>query len=135
MSNCVIPFSIAAPADCCGVGARASPVRPTAETHPRKWLQIKAGYRTIKMIEVPSADPRDVKMALSVAQAVADVGSDYSFIRVHGAGLAVFTSKSINYEALGHAGFCRLNSEIDAVIVAETGHDPETLLQAHRRAA
>jgi len=56
---------------------------------------------------VSTRSVREIKNALAVAQAVAD---PYTFIRPHGGALAVFTSKSIRYETLGHAAFNRLNT-------------------------
>jgi hypothetical protein len=110
---------------------------PDDPTHLRKLLQIKAGYRNVTLIEVPGDNPtpKDIKQALAVAEAVAEVADPYIFIRLHGGALAVFTSKSINYDTLTAAPFIKLSNAVDEVIVTETGFDPETLLREHRRAA
>lgn len=109
--------------------------QPEDETHLRKWLQVKAGYKTVTTVEVPSADPAITKLVMLATESIIKAAGGYAFIRPHGDGLAVFTSRSIKVHALSGKEFTRLNDAVAEVIANETGHDPEQLLRETERAA
>ena len=111
------------------------------ETHPeqfpnktalRKWLQMKAKHyttRTLDLYGIPASKARPL------LQAYLDSSDPYSEARVLGNNLVIFSPASINYDTLGHADFCALNDEVDAVIREETGLDPVRVLLETERAA
>ena len=102
------------------------------ETALRKWLQMKAGHfttTTVALYGIPLSKAR------LIVQSALDGAEPYSEAVVQAGHLIVMTPKSINFDSLGHKAFCRLNDEIDAVIFAETGFDPEQVLKGTERAA
>jgi hypothetical protein len=99
----------------------------------RKWVQMKAGYRevgaTIPLVGISK------ERAKLLAEAAIRAAGSYAVPILHGDTLVIFRPKSIAFSKLGHKDFCRLNDEVDSVIKAETGLDPEQLLREYARAA
>ena len=53
----------------------------------------------------------------------------------HGGDIVIVVPKSIKFSRMRHLDFCALNDAVSDVIRAETGMDPETVLNEHERAA
>ena len=103
------------------------------KTECRKYLQMKSGHREIGA-RIPLVGVNRQKALLIVEAAIRGAGS-YAVPVVHGDSLVVWKPKSIAFAKLGHEAFCTLNNEVEAVIRAETGLDPEQLLTEHANAA
>jgi len=103
------------------------------ETEMRKWLQMKAGYRDIGAKIPLTGIPKAKAMFLAEA-AIRGAGS-YAMPIIHGDTLVVFVPRSIAFHKMAHSDFCKLNNEIDEVITAETGLDPDQCLAEHRAMA
>jgi hypothetical protein len=98
----------------------------------RKWLQMKAGHREIAArITLANLDKAE---AMFIAAGVI-MGTSYAVPVLHGDTLVIFKPKSIAFGTLSQEAFCKLNDEIDAVILAETGLDAAQLLKEHEAAA
>lgn len=97
------------------------------ETEFRKWLQMKAGYREIGA-RIPLAGMKPDKAMFLAEAAIRGAGS-YAMPIIHGSTLVVFVPKSIAFHKLGHAEFCGLSREIEEVISAESGLDPQRCLE------
>ena len=97
------------------------------ETELRKWLQMKAGHQEIGA-SIPLVGVSKDK-AMFIAEAAIRAAGSYALPYMHGATLIVYVPKSIAFHKLDHATFCKLNNEIDAVIIAETGLDPQRCLE------
>lgn len=102
--------------------------QPKSEDHLRKWLQCKAGHRTVVEVEVPDVDEkalRVVKIAVAAAMAAT---KDYAWVVVQGGHISVVASRSINFDTLPHREFDALSRTVEDIIRAETGLEPEQLL-------
>jgi hypothetical protein len=103
------------------------------EKECRKWLQMKAGHREITArIPVIGVDREKVRI---IAEAAIRAAGAYAIPVVHGTDLIVFKPESIAFHKLSHLAFCALNDAVDEVIRAETGLDPNQLLQEQETAA
>jgi len=99
----------------------------------RKFLQMKAGYREIAA-QIPLVGlPREKALVL-VEASIRGAGS-YAVPVLHGDTMVIFKPKSIAFSKLPHIAFCALNNAVDEVIRAETGLDPDQLLNETARAA
>lgn len=99
----------------------------------RAWLQMKAGHREIGA-QIPLTGISKERAMLVVEAAIRGVGS-YAMPVIHGDTLVIFKPKSIRFASLSHQAFCALNSDIDAIIEAETGIHPDKLLKETEQAA
>lgn len=110
---------------------------PDNAEHLRKWLLCKAGYRDVTTIPVDYAEdqPAMLKLVLLTVEGAVKAADGYAFIRPHGYGLAVFKAKSIAWDKIGQKEFNAVRDAVEAVIKAELGIDPETLLKETERAA
>ena len=102
------------------------------ETSLRKWLQMKAGHFTSKAIDLYGIPEKKAQL---IVQAALEAAAPYSEAVLQGRSLVIMSPKSIYYDTLGHKEFCRLNDEVDGIIKAETGLDPEAVLRETERAA
>jgi hypothetical protein len=98
----------------------------------RKWLQMKAGHCTSKAVDLYGIPEKKARLIVEATLAAA---APYSESRVMGRNLVIFTPLSINYDTLGHKDFCDLNNAVDEIIWAETGLNPDQLLQEQGKAA
>lgn len=92
----------------------------------RSWLQMKAGHREVGA-HIPISG-MSKERALLLAEAAIRAANSFAWPVIHGDTLVVFRPKSISFAKLYHANFCRLASDVEAVILKETGLDPERLL-------
>src|SRR3990167_9185933 len=99
----------------------------------RKFLQMKAGYYEIGA-RIPLVGVSKEK-AMFIAEAAIRAAGSYAMPHMHGATLVVFVPKSIAFHKLAHKDFCKLNNDIDEIIRAETGLDPDECLREHEAAA
>ena len=147
---------------CCGATIRAdSPARSVPqlrryfamiaavfhhwpETHPRQfedsealryWLQAKAGpaWRTVTA-RIPVTGMNRTR-ALMLCEAALAAGGSRAIPVEHGRDIVIVVPKSIKFSRMRHLDFCALNDAVSDVIRAETGMDPETVLNEHERAA
>lgn len=102
------------------------------ETALRKWVQMKAKHYTTRSLDLYGIPASKARLLL---QGYLDNAEPYSEARVLGNSLVIFSPASINYDTLGHADFCALNDEVDAVIREETGLEPDQVLRETERAA
>ena len=70
-----------------------------------------------------------------LAEAAIRAAGSYAIPVIHGDTLVVLKPKSISFRSLGHAAFCKLNDEVDAVILAETGMEAGQVLRETEKAA
>lgn len=97
----------------------------------RKWLQMKAGYREIGA-KVPLAGIRKEK-ALLLAEAAIRAAGSYAVSKIHGDILVVFRPRSIAFNKLSHADFCKLNNAVEEIIIAEAGRSGDEFLDEYRK--
>jgi hypothetical protein len=111
--------------------------QPADETHLRKWLLIKAGFKEVVLIPVEFAEdqPAMLKLVSLTVEAAITAADGYAFIRPHGAAIAVFKAKSIKFDTLDQRGFHDVRTKVEEVIEAETGMKPDDILQATEEAA
>lgn len=108
--------------------------RPHDSHHLRKWLQCAAGHMTIHHVEIPEG--ASAAVVAGACRSVMEIAGGYAFVQVDGdRALNVVIPKSIDYRRLSHRDACRLFQEVEDVIKAEIGIDPEALLKEHERAA
>ncbi len=106
--------------------------QPDNEEHLRAWLLVKAKHRTIKTFHLP-ADASDSAALIPVV--IATMLGKHSWAWSKGTDLFVCVPESIAFDKIGHNAFCALNDDVDAVIRAETGLDPDRLLKEAEAAA
>lgn len=102
--------------------------RPDSEEHLRKWLQCSAGYRNIVEVEVPDTDAKTLAIVKTAIAAAMAATKDHAWVDTRGGRVSVIASKSIRYDTLAHSDFDMLCREVEDIIRAETGLDPEQLL-------
>lgn len=103
--------------------------QPDNPEHLRKWLQVKAGYRTVQEIEVSRSDPRAMQIVESTLRAAMKATGDYAWTVVHGKRLYVIASRSIAFDKMSHGEFCTLNNMVQEVIEHETGIKIDQLME------
>lgn len=106
--------------------------QPDNEEHLRAWLLVKAKHRTIKTFHLP-ADASDSAALIPVV--IATMLGKHAWAWSKGTDLFVCVPESIAFDKIGHNAFCVLNDDVDAVIRAETGLDPDKLLKEAEAAA
>ena len=84
----------------------------------RVFLQMKAGHYETTRIDLGDADPN---MAVVMAQAAMKAAGTHARARVVGTELVIFKPKSIAFSKLSQHEFSKISSEVEAVILAETG--------------
>lgn len=111
--------------------------QPDNEEHLRKWLLCKAGYRDVTMIPCEFAEdqPGVLKLAMLAVEAALKASGTYSFVRPHGAGLAVFSAKSIAWDKLSQHEFHEIRDAVTAVIEDQTGMKADVILKNTEEAA
>jgi hypothetical protein len=95
--------------------------QPDNAEHLRKWLQVKAGYRTVQEIDVTRSDPRSMQIIESTLRAAMKATGDYAWTVVHGKRLYVVASRSIAFDKIPHGEFSTLNNKVQEVIESEAG--------------
>jgi hypothetical protein len=103
--------------------------QPDSAEHLRKWLQVKAGYRTVQEIDVRRTDNQSRKIIESTLSAAMKATGDYAWTVVHGSRLYVVASRSIAFDKISHGEFCTLNNMVQEVIESETGIKVDQLLE------
>lgn len=111
--------------------------QPDSAEHLRAWLLCKAGYRDVTSIPVEFAEdqPALLRLVALAAEGAVKAAKGYAFIRPHGAGLAVFSAKSIAWDKLKQSQFHEIRDAVEHVIEAETGLKPDDLLRETEAAA
>lgn len=108
--------------------------RPHDSHHLRKWLQCAAGHMTLHHVEI--AEGASAAAVAGACRAVMEIAGGYAFVQTDGdRALNVIIPKSIDYRRLSHRDACRLFQEVEDVIRAEIGLDPEALLKQTEAAA
>lgn len=102
--------------------------RPDSEDHLRKWLQCKAGHRTLVEVDVPATDERTLAIVKTAVAAAMAATKDHAWVTTHGGKVVVLASRSINFDTLPHKEFDALSRTVEDIIRAETGLEPEQLL-------
>ncbi len=111
------------------------PFKPDDAEHLRAWLYVKAGYRRVRHIDVNIANPKELAIALALAETILRTAKVHGFPRVHEQALVIFLPKSIAWDKLSHKAFCELDQDVSDVIKAETGLDPDQVLKETEAAA
>lgn len=106
--------------------------QPDNAEHLRAWLLVRAGHHTVKTFHL-NDDADELAKVLPVI--VATMFSKYAWCRPRGNELHVCVPESIAFDKLEHAKFCKLNDDVDEIIRAETGLDPDELLRQTEAAA
>lgn len=113
--------------------------RPESPEHLRKFLLCGAGYSEHTDIPVEWAEdqPGVTKLTALAIEAAIRAADGYAFVRPakHGGRVRVYKAKSIAYHKLSHADACRLFADIDLIIKAELGVEPDELLKQTEMAA
>lgn len=111
--------------------------QPDDEDHLRKWLLIKAGYRTITPIAADYAEnqPALQRLVLLSVEGAVRAADNHAFVRLQGDTIYVFAAKSIAFKKLKRAEWNELRDKVEAVIANEMNMTAETLLKEHGRAA
>lgn len=105
----------------------------------RKWIQMKAGYFTrYSQHELEGRDRNEVTTEIALAVAAAAKGGGLVAPRLFGSRMVIFVSESIAYpdgrkDGMEHLKFCKLASDVEAMIKVESGLDPDTLLEEAKR--
>lgn len=105
--------------------------RPMTEEHLRKWLQAKAGYANIQMVDTAGMDGPTAIVAVAAMLAAAD---PIHFTAIKGSRFYVVSSRSINFDELPHLEACALFDAVADVIRAETGLEPDEIMPPIRKA-
>lgn len=103
--------------------------QPDTAEHLRKWLQVKAGYRTVQEIDTSRTDPQAMKLMEATLRAAMKATSDYAWTVVHGKKLYVVASRSIAFDKISHGEFCALNDMVAEVIERESGIKVDDLMR------
>lgn len=102
-------------------------------TECRKWLTMKAGWRTLALrMPVSGMKP---ELAVIVATAAMKAAGAHAVAIAHKSQLCVWVPKSIRFDKMAHLDFCALNDAVADVIKTEMGMTADELLDQHRRAA
>lgn len=111
--------------------------QPDSDQHLRKWLLCRAGYRDVTTIpcEFAEHEPAVLKLVALAAEGAVKAAKGHAFIRPHGAGIAVFSAKSIKWDELDQKAFGKVREAVEEVIRAEIGIDPDQLLKEAETAA
>lgn len=103
------------------------------EDECRKWLQMKAGYRTIACrIDLSDCDPGH---AVTIARAAIKAAGEYAVAVPHNGELVIFTPQSIAFAKMQPAKFNELVDRVEKVIEGETGLVVAELIEEHANAA
>ena len=103
--------------------------QPDSAEHLRKWLQVKAGYRTVSEIDVARTDPRSIMIMEATLRAAMKATADYAWTVQHGKRLYVIASRSIAFDKISHGEFCTLNDMVAEVIERECGISIDDLMK------
>lgn len=106
--------------------------QPDNPEHLRKWLQVKAGYRTVQAVDTSRTDPQAMKIIEATLRAAMKATGDYAWTVRRGSSLYVLASRSIAFDKISHSEFCTLNNLVQEVIEAETGIKVEDLMRETR---
>lgn len=107
----------------------AQEFQPDNAEHLRKWLQVKAGYKTIQQIDTTRTDPQSMRIMQATLIAAMKATSDYAWTVVHRNRLYVVASKSIAFDKISHGEFCQLNDMVAEVIERESGIKVDDLMR------
>ena len=102
---------------------------PDNPEHLRKYLQVKAGYRSVIEIPIKRLDKRSIEMATAAAEVAMRLHSDYCWVIKHKGSLMVLASKSIKFDTMSHGEFCGLNDHVAEIIEAEIGIKIDDLMK------
>lgn len=106
--------------------------QPESAEHLRAWLLIKAGHSIIKTF-ILSDDASEVARLVPVI--TASMLGKHSWAHGDGNELKVWAPASISFDSVSHQDFQKINDDVEAVIRAETGLDPERVLRGEMEAA
>jgi len=100
--------------------------KPKDSEHLRAWLLVRAGHCFIHEFEVGDKADEFAKLIPIIGFMMFRC---HSWTKVIGYNVAVCVPRSIAFERLGHNAFCALNDDVDQIIRAETGLEPDQLLR------
>ena len=103
------------------------------QTECRKWLTMKAGYRTLALRMPMSGVKPDA--AIIIATASMKAAGAHAVALAHKGSLCIWTPKSIRFDKMSHLEFCALSDSVAEVIKAEMGITADELLDQTERAA
>lgn len=104
--------------------------QPDDPEHLRSWLLCEARYRNATEICCDWIEESHTAGLVAVAiEAAIKAAHGRGFVRVYDGRVIVVAPKSIAFEKLGQDDFNVVRNAVEAVIRAETGLDPDTLLQ------
>ena len=101
-------------------------------TECRKWLTMKAGYRTLAL-HMPVSGMKPA-LAVIVATAAMRAAGAHAVAVEHKGSLCVWVPKSIAFHKMSHLDFCALNDAVEQVIKEELGVTGDELLDQARAA-
>lgn len=111
--------------------------QPRDMEHLRKWLVIKAGFRSSKIIRYENWMPKNDTVldlfALTV-EAVVSASGAYPFIEVYPDHVVVTTAETVSRRT-GHNKACEIFRAVDEVLEIETGARADDYLNAMENVA
>lgn len=110
------------------------PFQPDSSEHLRAWLLVRAKHCVINTFEMESNNEAK-HLAKIIPIITALMLKKHSWCRAKGNELHVCVPMSIAHDECGHNLFTSICADVDEIIKAETGLDPETLLRETERAA
>lgn len=100
--------------------------QPDNAEHLRSWLLVKAKHCVIQSFELSD----DASEAASLVPIImATMARQHCWARAKGNTLHVCVPQSISYQHVDHQAFQKINDDVDEIIRAETGLDPEQILR------
>lgn len=111
------------------------PFQPDSAEHLRAWLLVKAKHCVINTYYM-NEDASEAAKLLPIITAT--MLRKHCWCRARGNELHVCVPLSISIhgpDSIGHTEFCKINDDVDDVIRAETGLDPDQLLREKDKAA
>lgn len=103
--------------------------QPDNAEHLRAWLLVRAGHHTVKTFYLSDEAAEYARLIPVIVQTMLH---KHAWCRAEGNKLDVCVPLSIaihGEHAIGHQLFCKINDDVDEIIRAETGLDPEALLR------
>lgn len=111
--------------------------QPRDEEHLRAWVLCRSSHYSVVDVDVPSTDRETLDLVARSVEAAIKASKNYAFVQPDPDGnrVRVFSPKSIAFHKLTPDQFNKLNDDVEAVYLHETGIDPSAALTETENAA
>lgn len=111
--------------------------QPRDEEHLRAWVLCRSSHYSVVDVDVPDSDAETLSLVARSVEAAIKASKNFAFVQPDPDGnrVRVFSPKSIAFHKLSPAEFTKLNEEVEAVYLNETGIDPSAALKQTENAA